>query len=136
MTTPNDINNLDSEDIGLKQIFGDRFHDETVESSVAARKIQESSNISREVKAAEKPAQKPRKAYEDAKWEPAKPEANWMDKLKGCVAWSGSFAALSLLVFYWEQAGLMAESIAVPCIAICTALAGWGVGKTTVGGKH
>ncbi len=66
--------------------------------------------------------------YKDGKWEPVK-EPNWMDNLKGCAKWVIGFGGLSFLLFYWELAGLMAESIAVPCMCLCTALAGWGVGK-------
>lgn len=78
---------------------------------------------------AKKDPHKPTHDFKDGKWEPIK-EPNWMDNLKGSAKWAAGFGGLSFLLFYWEQAGLMAESIAVPCIAICTALAGWGVGKT------
>lgn len=69
----------------------------------------------------------------EEQWEPAKPAPNFMDCLKNCVKWVGIFGGLSLLVFYWKEAGLMAESIAVPSIAVCTALAGFGAGKSFVG---
>lgn len=65
----------------------------------------------------------------EAQWEPVK-ERNWMDNLKDCSKWVIGFGGLSFLLFYWEMAGLMAESIAVPSMCLCTALAGWGVGKT------
>jgi hypothetical protein len=72
----------------------------------------------------------------DAQWEPVRPEPNQMDKLKECAKFTVGFGGLSFLLFYWEQAGLMASSIAVPCMCVCTALAGWGVGKNAVGGKR
>jgi hypothetical protein len=72
-----------------------------------------------------KPSKKP---MADASWEPVK-EPHWMDNMKSCAKSVLLFGGLSFLVFYWQQAGLMAESIAVPCIAVCTALAGWGCGK-------
>jgi hypothetical protein len=53
-----------------------------------------------------------------------------MDNLKSCVKSVALFGGLSFLVFYWKEAGLMAESIAVPAIAVCTALAGFGAGRT------
>lgn len=65
----------------------------------------------------------------EAQWEPVK-ERNWMDNLRDCGKWVIGFGGLSFLLFYWEMAGLMAESIAVPSMCLCTALAGWGVGKT------
>lgn len=111
----NDINNLDPNDEGLKNIFGDRFHDATIEAPADTEK-------------------KPTRKAVDAKWEPAKPDPNWFSCLKACVKHAAIFGGLSLLVFYWQQAGLMAESIAVPCIAVCTALAGFGVGRNAF--KH
>jgi hypothetical protein len=65
----------------------------------------------------------------DASWAPVK-NPNWMDNLKSCVKSVALFGGLSFLIFYWKEAGLMAESIAVPAIAICTALAGFGAGRT------
>lgn len=65
----------------------------------------------------------------DASWAPAR-ESNWMDNLKSCVKSVALFGGLSFLIFYWKEAGLMAESIAVPAIAVCTALAGFGAGRT------
>lgn len=65
----------------------------------------------------------------DASWAPAK-EPNWMDNLKSCAKSVILFGGLSFLIFYWKEAGLMAESIAVPAIAVCTAIAGFGAGRT------
>lgn len=64
----------------------------------------------------------------DASWEPAK-ETNWTDNMKACAKSALLFGGLSFLVFYWQQAGLMDSSVAVPTMCICTALAGLGVGK-------
>ena len=74
-------------------------------------------------------AQKPSDNAVDASWAPAK-EPNWTDNLKSCVKSVLLFGGLSFLIFYWKEAGLMAESIAVPAIAVCTALAGFGAGRT------
>lgn len=71
---------------------------------------------------------KPTHNFKDGKWEPIK-ERTWRDNVKDCAQWVIGFGGLSFLLFYWELAGLMAESIAVPCMCLCTALAGWGVGK-------
>jgi hypothetical protein len=65
----------------------------------------------------------------DASWAPVK-NPNWMDNLKSCVKSVALFGGLSFLIFYWKEAGLMAESIAVPAIAVCTAMAGFGAGRT------
>lgn len=129
----NEINNLDPEDIGLKQIMGDRFHDETTgtQQPQKARANTKSAYTTQ----AEKVAQKPISKAVDAHWEPVRPEPNWMDNLKASAKAVLLFGGLSLLIFYWQQAGLMAESIAVPSMCICTALAGWGAGRNIRGNR-
>ena len=77
----------------------------------------------------EKKARKTTEGAVDASWAPAK-DSNWMDNLKSCAKSVALFGGLSFLIFYWKEAGLMAESIAVPAIAVCTALAGFGAGRT------
>ena len=119
---PEDINGLDVTDAGLKAIMGDRFHDETKPSKAISKKETTTTTY------AEKTAQKAKDKPVEEQWQPTK-EHNWMDNLKNCVQWVIGFGGLSFLLFYWEQAGLMAESIAVPCMCLCTALAGWGLGK-------
>ncbi len=69
-------------------------------------------------------------------WEPEKPVPNFMDKLKACVKSSVLYGGLTFLIFYWQQAGLMASSIAVPSMCICTAMVGLAVGKASMGGKR
>jgi hypothetical protein len=108
-----DINNLDPNDEGLKQIFGDRFHDATQEEVP--------------------PKNVPAKKAVAAPWEPVK-EPNWMDALKACAKHVAVFGGLSILVWYWQVSGLMDSSVAVPTMCICTALAGLGVGKNIGGG--
>ncbi len=127
---PNDINELDVNDVGLKGIFGDRFHDETEHVTAENKKV--SKDTTHMANEAQKPTRKPVENL----WEPPKPAPNWLDKLRDCVKWAGLFGGLSLLVFYWQQAGLMASSIAVPTMCVCTALAGWGIGKNVAGGKR
>jgi hypothetical protein len=124
---PEDINNLDTKDEGLQAIFGDRFQDMTVAESCTARKNQPSANTTQPKKAAQKPKDEP------AKWNPAKPAPDWMDRLKACVVWAVGFGSLNFLIFYWQLAGLMDDSIAIPCMWVCMALAGFGVGKNAFG---
>lgn len=79
-----------------------------------------------------RPAKEEKKSTDtavDASWAPVK-NPNWMDNLKSCVKSVALFGGLSFLIFYWKEAGLMAESVAVPAIAVCTALAGFGAGRT------
>ena len=121
----NEINHLDPDDIGLKAIMGNRFHDETKKPMVEP--------FSTNTTKAEKVAKKPTNKAVDAQWEPARPEPNQMDKLKSCAKSVLLFGGLSFLIFYWQQTGLMAASVAVPSMCVCTALAGWGVGKNARG---
>lgn len=107
-----DINNLDVNDDGLKGIFGARFHDATQEEAPPR-------NV---------PVQKPTERAVDISWIPVR-DPHWMDTLKACAKHVVLFGGLSFLVFYWQQAGLMDSSVAVPTMCICTALAGVGVGR-------
>lgn len=127
---PNDINELDVTDAGLKSIFGDRFHDETAEK-VTEKDVEEAIARAHEKayghkKMEQKPTQKPVEAL----WEPVKPEPNWLDKLKSCAMWAGGFGGLTMLFFSWQQAGLMDETVALPTMLACAVLAGWGCGKS------
>ena len=123
----NEINNLDPEDIGLKAVMGNRFHDATQKPMVEPIRT-ESTNTTQPEKKAQNTAGK----TVDASWAPVK-EPNWMDNLKSCVKSVLLFGCLSCLIFYWKETGLMAESIAVPSIAVCTALAGFGAGQSVRG---
>lgn len=121
---------MSNEDKELDEMFhgeAKHLHPDTVHITYS----KPSEAISQKETTTPKKEQKPIKEQ----WEPAKPAPNWKDKLISCVKRSVLFGGLSFLVFYWKEAGLMAESIAVPCIAICTALAGWGVGISWAGGK-
>lgn len=62
----------------------------------------------------------------DAEFEPVESKPNG---LKSLLKWGIGFGALCLLIFYWQQAGLVDPSVALPCMCVCTALAGYGVGK-------
>lgn len=135
----NDINKLDPEDIGLKKIMGDHFHDETAEATKTAKATHKPSNTTQPKKAAQKPAQNPTKeteGVEDAKWQPVKPDPNWLERLKACVKWSVLFGGLCILFFYWQQTGQMTASAAVPSMCVCCGLAGFGIGNNIVRGDH
>lgn len=131
---PDEINNLDPEDIGLKGIFGDRFHDETARAPEKPENIQTNVNITIPAKAVQTKAGSPtaeRKTIQSAQWEPMKPEPDFMDKLKTCAKYTCLFGGLCTLVFYWQQTGQMADSAAVPSMLACFGLAGLGIGKAT-----
>lgn len=131
----NDINNLDVHDEGLKAIFGDRFHDESNNLPTPA-KCTTKQNPAKAVKA---PAIEPKTEpafHKEGKWNPVKPDPNWLDKLKACAMYTVGFGGLSILLFSWQQAGLMDSSVAIPSMCVCTALAGFGVGKNALKGSR
>lgn len=131
---PNDINNLDIHDEGLKAIFGDRFHDETAGKPETTKTTRKAENPAKAVKT---PAIEPKTepaAAKECKWNPVKPDPNWLDKLKACAMYTVGFGGLSILLFSWQQAGLMDSSVAIPSMCVCTALAGFGVGKNALKG--
>ena len=117
----NDINHLDTEDLGLKAIFGDRFQDETCEKTAEAPKAKTPA-----AKSAVKVQERKEKAV-DAQWEPIKVVTS-MDKLISCAKWAGLFGAINGLLFYWQQAGLLASKAAVPSMVVCALLAGLSIG--------
>ena len=123
---PNDINELDVNDIGLKQVMGSRFQDETAENP-------EKKCVSTpSAKAAQKPTQKPKKAtVRDAQWEPV-PEYSFTQKLMICGKKAAVYTALCLLFFYWQQNGQMEASAAMPCMMACTAMIGCTYGRIFV----
>lgn len=106
---PNDINELDVTDYGLKQIMGDSFQDAT-----------------------EQPTED--KHEPDAEWHPVK-ERTWTNGLKACVKSAIIFGGLTILIYSWQQAGLMASSIAVPSMCVCSCLMGLGIGKVLGGDR-
>lgn len=123
---PNDINELDVTDAGLKGIFGDRFHDNTEPVKAGTKKV------SNDIPKTEKKVQKPKDKPVQEIWQPEKPKPNLTDKLIAATKNVGLFGALNLLIFYWQQKGLMAESIALPCMLVCAVLAGWGAARIGV----
>lgn len=133
---PDDINNLDSRDEGLKAIFGDRFHDETEANPEAAKNTRKAETCAKKVKAPAIPTEIIPKERKEGKWNPVKPDPNWLDRLKDCTKWLAVFGGLCMLFFYWQQTGQMEASAAVPSMCACCALAGVSIGKYTVKGNR
>ena len=118
----NDINHLDTEDLGLKAIFGDRFQDETCEKKTAEAPQAKTTAAKPAVK-----AQSRKEKAVDVQWEPTK-VITTTDKLIACAKWAGLFGGLNGLLFYWQQAGLLASEAAVPSMVVCALLAGLSIG--------
>lgn len=116
------MTDFEREDLELQSVMGGRFHDMTKPVTEAKSTKVETTKKVEIPKVEEKPkADKP-------EWIPTK-ERTWMDCLMDCVKWFVIFGGLNWLIFYWELEGLMAESIATPCMWVCCALAGFGVGR-------
>ena len=104
----------------LQGIFGNRYSD----ASAAP--------VNKEAKKAEPDKQVEKKRVDPlapAKWAPPKPAPNWLAKLKMSAKWTGLYAGLCVLVFYWQQTGLMDPAAALPTMLACTLLAGVSIGK-------
>lgn len=70
----------------------------------------------------------------DAQWHPTK-QRTFIDDLYDCTKSTMIFGSLNVLIWWWQMAGLMDESIAQPCMWVCFGLAGIGIGKV-LGGKR
>lgn len=104
------------------QNIGVKFTDETIPAQMPVM----------EPKPRPKVAEKP-KAVPDERCNPVPKYAPcFMDRLKGCTKWAMTFGCLTMLFFYWQEAGLMAPAAAVPSMCACTCLAGFGVGKNAL----
>lgn len=68
----------------------------------------------------------------DAHWEPVKPNA--LGRLQDCAKSVSVYAAANLILFYWQQAGLLADKAAVPAMWVCALLAGYQLGKCVARG--
>lgn len=106
-----EIEDLDPEDIGLKQIMGNRFQDTTKKPMVEpfARET-----VTCDYTDIPKPEMKTKKPN---------------TKLMKCAKWSSLFIALGLLFFYWQHSGQMAPSASIPSMLACAAMVGWSFGK-------
>ena len=135
---------MNKEDQALHEIFhGEEqaLHPDTVHITLGggskkpseARKNQPTANTTKPAKEARSHGREADMEAVDASWFPIKPAPDFMDKLKATVLWVAGFGALCMLFFYWQQTGQMASSAAVPSMCVCTALAGFGIGKNAFG---
>lgn len=66
----------------------------------------------------------------DAAWHPVPTkETPAMSRLKICVKSAGGYALMNIVLFVWQQKGLLANEAAVPAMWICALLAGYQLGK-------
>lgn len=98
------MENFEAFDPELKKVLGHRYQEQPVK------------------KAVKKPIEKP---AEEAPMD----KPNWHTRLMMCVKHSWVFGAVSMLVFYWQQVGLMDSAAAVPTMYACALMLGLSVGK-------
>lgn len=70
----------------------------------------------------------------DAQWAPVKTKPTTLDLAKDCAKSVSLYAALNLVLFYWQQAELLADEAAVPAMWVCALLAGYALGKCVARG--
>ena len=117
--TEAEIRKYDPDDEGLKAVMGEQFHDNTHQAqsnpeSAGRRKVAENTS----------------KAVTDD----TEGKRYLLHSIKSCVSVLG-FSCLTLLIFFWQDAGLMAISVAEPSMCVCSALAGFSIGKFVRGWK-
>ena len=120
---------MDMFDDDLMQVLGERYDDG---QGAAKEEPKQKTAIERK----EHKFEKPRNEVPVAEFTPvAKSEPSLRDRLIGSIKWAATFGGLNMLIWYWETAGLMDTSIAVPCMWVCCFLAGFGVGKNALVGR-
>lgn len=125
------MTDFEREDLELKAIMGDKFHDATREP------------VKAEPKKASKNTTAPKKTKlgipdeaKDAIWSPFNAEPSFTHKLMDCAKWASLYSALCLLFFYWQQTGQMKPSAAVPAMLGCAVMVGFSFGKYAIRGKR
>ena len=103
-----------------------------LEKNREVRKERMTANTTQQKKVPEKSTHEPTAEFKKGKWEPIK-ERTWMDNLRDGCKWVALFGGLSFLFWYWQISGLMDSSVSVPSMCVCTALAGWNLGRCARG---
>lgn len=125
------INNEDKE---LEEMFhgGEKpMHPETIhitlgEKPVAKPYPKKQSEPVKECTKEEKPVK--------AQWKPVKPNPNEMETLKRTAKDVCKYAALSLILFWWQQTGRLEETTAWYSLLVCVGMVFFSVGKNWRGG--
>lgn len=126
-----EINNLDPNDIGLKQVMGSNFQDGTEEPVKAEPKKASPDFIATGKMRLGIPDE-----AKDAIWSPFNAEPSFTQKLMNCSKWASLFAALYILFYYWECTGQMQPSASVPAMTVCACMVGWSFGKYAFRGER
>jgi hypothetical protein len=124
---------IDNEDMELDEMFhGEKkpLHPDTVYETFTkpARKpvAPKESNPGKSTPKEEKPVESP--------CEPVKPASDSMEKIKQMAKDVCKYAALSLILFWWQQTGRLEETTAWYSLLVCVGMVFFSVGKNWRGG--
>ena len=126
---------MNNEDKELHDIFhGEEkpMHPETIHITLGAEKparkpvSPKESNPGKNTPKEEKPV--------NAQWEPVKCEPDFMEKLKQTAKDVCKYAALSLILFWWQQTGRLEETTAWYSLLVCVGMVFFSIGKNCRGG--
>lgn len=124
----NDINHLDTDDVGLSQIFGDRFHD--LSSTPAAGKTATPrKSTSPTKKSVSEGTERLKDESKAAQTGTIVSDYNWLPKLKDAARGIFPPALLSVFFFWCQLTSRMDPTTAVVAMFGCVAIVFFRVGR-------
>ena len=113
----------DPEDLELKKLMGAHFQDQTQEPAPAHKGEQKLKTVKGSLR------KKTCKKVMDDAWVPVKAEPTEIQRLVNCAKGTVVYGGLSTVLFWWQQAGLLAPEAAWPSFIIVALLAGINIGR-------
>lgn len=107
--------------------LNDDLLDEGLQAVMGKERCQDVTGSRHTAPAPEERRKQKREETMDASWAPVK-TVTYLDKIRDCAKYGLLFAGVSGLLFYWQQAGLLASSAAVPSLIVCALGAGLTIG--------
>lgn len=114
----------DPEDLVLKEVMGDHFQDLShipAPAPKGEKKPEPVIKVPTEKKTCKKAM--------DATWMPVKAESGEIQRLVNCAKGTVVYGGLSAVLFWWQQAGLLASEAAWPSFIVLALLAGLKIGS-------
>lgn len=113
----------DSEDLELKKLMGSHFQDQTQESTPAPKGEMKPEPVKVPIE------KKTCKKVMDATWMPVKAEPTDIQRIVNCAKGTVVYGGLSAVLFWWQQAGLLASEAAWPSFIVLALLTGLKIGS-------
>ena len=113
----------DSDDMELKKLMGSHFQDQTLEPTATPKGEKKPEQIQ---------TRTDKKTYQkamNATWTPVKAESTEIQRLASCAKQTALYGGISALLFWWQQAGLLASEAAWPSFIVLALLAGLRIGS-------